>query len=69
MPFPAACLAVHPEELNLDDNKDIAIKVFGLVNLICEQMISHPKQVEALYNGLPEGKLKGINVTKDTTST
>jgi hypothetical protein len=66
--------AVHPGEINLDDNKDIAIKLFGLVNLICEQMISHPKQVEALYSGLPEDKLKGIeqrnaSVTKETTST
>lgn len=52
--------AVHPGEINLDDNKDIAIKLFGLVNLICEQMISHPKQVEALYGSLPEEKLKGI---------
>jgi len=66
--------AVHPGEINLDDNKDIAIKLFGLVNLICEQMISHPKQVEALYGGLPEEKLKGIEqrnakATKEPTST
>jgi hypothetical protein len=66
--------AVHPGEINLDDNKDIAIKLFGLVNLICEQMISHPKQVEALYSGLPEDKLKGIeqrnaNATKEPKST
>jgi len=66
--------AVHPGEINLDDNKDIAIKLFGLVNLICEQMISHPKQVEALYAGLPEDKLKGIeqrnaNATKKPAST
>tara|TARA_R110001583_G_scaffold9243_3_gene43928 strand:- start:2289 stop:2960 length:672 start_codon:yes stop_codon:yes gene_type:complete len=52
--------AVHPGEINLDDNKDVAIKLFGLVNLICEQMITHPKQVDILYRSLPEGKLKGI---------
>jgi len=52
--------AVHPGEINLDDNKGIAIKLFGLVNLICEQMITHPKHVEALYGDLPEDKLKGI---------
>jgi hypothetical protein len=52
--------AVHPGEINLDDDKGIAIKLFGLVNLISEQMISHPKHVEALYGDLPEDKLKGI---------
>ena len=66
--------AVHPGEINLDDNKDIAINLFGLINLICEQMISHPKQVEALYGGLPEDKLKGIEkrnekATKESSST
>lgn len=66
--------AVHPGEINLDDNKDIAIKLFGLVNIISEQMISHPKQVEELYNGLPEDKLKGIeqrnaNAIKDSANT
>jgi len=52
--------AVHPGEINLDDDKGIAIKLFGLVNLISEQMISHPKHVEGLYGDLPEDKLKGI---------
>jgi hypothetical protein len=54
--------AVHPGEINLDDNKGIAIKLFGLVNLICDQMISHPKHVEALYSDLPKDKLKGIEI-------
>jgi hypothetical protein len=52
--------AVHPGEINLDDDKGIAIKLFSLVNLISEQMISHPKHVNALYGDLPEDKLKGI---------
>jgi len=52
--------SVHPGEIDLNDNKEIAVKLFGLVNLICEQMISHPKQVQELYGGLPEGKRKGI---------
>lgn len=52
--------AVHPGKINLDDDKDIAISLFSLVNLICEQMISQPKHVESLYAGLPEEKLKGI---------
>lgn len=52
--------AVHPGEIDLNDNKEVAIKLFGLVNLICEQMISYPKQVKELYSDLPKGKLEGI---------
>lgn len=52
--------AVHPGEINLDDKRDTALQLFNLVNLICSQMISQPKQVRALYENLPEKKLKGI---------
>jgi len=52
--------SVHPGEIDLNDNKEVAVKLFGLVNLICEQMISHPKQVQELYDGLPEGKREYI---------
>lgn len=53
--------SVHPGEIDLNDNKEVAIKLFGLVNLVCEQMITHPKQVKALYCDLPKGKLEGID--------
>ena len=52
--------SVHPGEINLDDNRETALQLFNLFNLIVDQMISHPKQVNALYKGLPENKLKGI---------
>lgn len=52
--------AVHPGEIDLDDNRETALQLFNLVNLICNQMISQPKQVKALYDKLPEKKLKGI---------
>jgi hypothetical protein len=52
--------AVHPGEIDFKDNKEIAIKLFGLVNLICDQMITHPKQVKELYVDLPKDKLEGI---------
>lgn len=52
--------AVHPGEINLDDNRDTALQLFNVINLIAEQMITHPKQVEAMYTALPEGKLQGI---------
>lgn len=52
--------AVHPGEIDLNDNKDIALSLFGLINSICEQMLSHPKRIEELYQGLPPKKLEAI---------
>ncbi|MDQ8188527.1 DUF4145 domain-containing protein [Pelagicoccus sp. SDUM812002] len=58
--------SVHPGELDLRDDKQTAIQLFGLINSICDQMISHPKSVQALYDMLPEGKREGIE-TRDKT--
>ena len=52
--------AVHPGTLDLKDDRDTASKLFRLVNLIAEQMISHPKHVHAMYEELPESKKNEI---------
>lgn len=52
--------AVHPGEVNLDDNPEIVSALFRLVNLIVEKMISEPKQYSDLYQSLPTKKLNGI---------
>jgi hypothetical protein len=52
--------AVHPGTLDLRDNQDTASKLLRLVNIIAEQMISHPKHVAAMYQELPESKKKEI---------
>jgi hypothetical protein len=52
--------AVHPGVLDLNDDQDIANKLLMLINSIAEQMISHPKNVEGLYNKLPEEKRQAI---------
>ncbi len=46
--------AVHPGEIDLRDDKETALALFSLVNMIVDQMISQPKQVEELYQKLPE---------------
>jgi predicted nucleic-acid-binding Zn-ribbon protein len=51
---------VHPGEINLNDNKEIAIKLFELVNIIARIMITQPKEIEKLYKTLPKQKLDGI---------
>lgn len=54
--------AVHPGTLDLRDDRDTALKLFGLINSIAQQMITHPKEVESLYGMLPEEKRAGIDV-------
>jgi len=52
--------AVHPGELDLRDDKGTALALFGIVNMIIEVMITHPREMEEIYNKLPVGALKGI---------
>ena len=52
--------AVHPGEINLNDNREIAAQLFKLVNFIAAKLITEPKEIDEIYNGLPENKLKGI---------
>ena len=53
--------AVHPGEINIKDNPDICIKLFELINIIVDQMITRPKEIEAFYkNTIPEKSKKAI---------
>lgn len=52
--------AVHPGQLELNDDFETAFELFNLINLIVEERISRPKKIEAIYSRLPAGKLKGI---------
>lgn len=57
--------AVHPGHLNLKDDPDTANTLFTLVNLIVDQMITHPKTVDAMYGKLPESKKAAIAARND----
>jgi Domain of unknown function (DUF4145) len=52
--------AVHPGTIDINDNPEIALVLFDLVNLVAELMVTQPKKVEALYSQLPEEKLDAI---------
>jgi hypothetical protein len=52
--------AVHPGSIDLRDDRPTANALFRLVNGIVDQMISHPKAVNEMYEALPPSKLKGI---------
>jgi hypothetical protein len=51
---------VHPGVLDVRDNPEIALRLFDLVNLIVEDRIARPKQIEAMYASLPENARKQI---------
>ena len=46
--------AVHPGEINLDEESEKVLKLFELINFIAEKMITEPKEIEFFYNNLPE---------------
>ena len=52
--------AVHPGIIDLNDDRDTAIQLLDLINSIANQMITHPKNVETMYEKLPEGKRQAI---------
>jgi hypothetical protein len=54
--------AVHPGQIDLTDNKEIAISLFKLMNIIVEKIITEPREIEEIYETIPESAKKGINV-------
>lgn len=52
--------ALHPGQIDIKDDQETAAKLFSLVNLIAEHMISQPKHVEEMYKQLPEGQREAI---------
>lgn len=45
--------AVHPGELDLQDDLETALNLFDLLNIIVNLMIIQPKKINRLYNKLP----------------
>lgn len=52
--------SVHPGQIDLRDDRATAGKLFALVNLIAEIMISQPKHVASMFDSLPDGAKKAI---------
>lgn len=52
--------AVHPGQIEMTDNRDVAEKLFTVVNLIAEAMISQPKHIDDLYSSLPQSAREQI---------
>ncbi|MHB1286747.1 MAG: DUF4145 domain-containing protein [Leptospirales bacterium] len=54
--------AVHPGEMNIEDNSEVVSKLFHLVNMIVQDMITKPNELNKLYEELPEKDRKNIEV-------
>ena len=54
--------AVHPGQIDLDDDRDIASKLFRALNFIAEEMITKPKELDSIYEDiLPERDRNNID--------
>ena len=53
--------AVHPGEIDLSEEPERVVKLFGLINFIAAKMITEPKEIEGFYDSLPQGALEAID--------
>lgn len=52
--------AVHPGQIDLNDSPQVVHQLFKLVNMIAQRMITEPREVNEMYDLLPDGKKDGI---------
>ena len=52
--------AVHPGQINIKDNKELALSLLHFINLIIDNRITQPKKISEVYNSLPESYRKAI---------
>lgn len=50
--------AVHPGEMDLRDDRETALALFDLANMVVDKMIAEPTQLQSLLDRLPEAALK-----------
>lgn len=52
--------AVHPGELDLKDDVQTAISLFRLINYIVDNQISSKKEIDGIFEGLPQINIEAI---------
>ncbi len=52
--------AVHPGEISVNDTPEIALALFKLINKIADTMITDIKEIDAIYDSLPEAQRAAI---------
>lgn len=58
--------AVYPGQINLDDNSEVALKLFRILNIIADEMITKPKEIDTLYDDIIPEETKGHIEKRDT---
>jgi hypothetical protein len=61
--------SVHPGTIDLRDQPQTAVQLATLINMIADTMITQPKLVDELYDGLPEAKKEEIKKRDGTSAT
>lgn len=57
--------AVHPGEIDLDDNSEIATKLFDILNFIADELITKPKALDQLYSDIIPVETQGHIAQRD----
>lgn len=57
--------AVHPGVIDLKDDQKTVYKLFQIINLIVQQMISTPNNIQQMYSELPEKKREAIKLRNE----
>jgi hypothetical protein len=52
--------SVHPGVLDLNDDRDTALALFDLLNIIVEKTITQQKKIDEIFNKLPQSKRDAI---------
>lgn len=53
--------AVHPGNINLEEESSKVLKLFELLNFIADKMITEPKEVASFYDELPKTSKEAID--------
>ena len=48
--------SVHPGTLDLNEDKEDALYLFDLLNMICDQFFTQPRKMHEMYEKMPENK-------------
>lgn len=57
--------AVHPGMIDFDDNQDIALLLFRLINIIATELITVPNEIDSLFENIIPDKVKGHIAKRD----